>query len=279
VQENIIQLYPGPSHEVPIKNLYIRNPLHEITKEEGEIFVYSNFITSLDGRIAISNPSGKGMTVPAEIANPRDWRLVQELTIQADLLITSGRYLREYAKGKGQKILRAYDDPQFADLKEWRESSGLKPWPDLAVISNSLDFPIPEDLTQGDRSLIVATSEAADQARVKTLESQGAKCILAGDEQVDGKQLVEGFAAFGYHKVYSVTGPKVLHLLLEADVLDRLYLTFANRILGGNSFSSIVEGPLFDPARNFQLRTLYFDTHGLDGTGQLFACYNRFRSI
>jgi hypothetical protein len=62
---------------------------------------------------------------------------------------------------------------------------------------------------------------------------------------------------------------------LESDVLDRLYLTFANRILGGNPFSSIIEGPLFDPARDFSLRTLYFDPHGLDGNGQLFACFDR----
>jgi riboflavin biosynthesis pyrimidine reductase len=277
VHENVIQLFPGPSKEIPIKNLYIRNPLHEITLKEGEIFVYSNFITSLDGRIAISHPTGKGMEVPDQIANSRDWRLFQELTVQADLLITSGRYLREYAKGRGQKILRAYDDPQFADLKEWRERSGLKPWPDLAVISNSLDFSIPEILTDADRSVIVVTIEGADQHRAKELESQGGKVILAGVGQLDGKQMNKNLSALGYQRIYSTTGPKVLHLLLEADILDRLYLTFANRILGGKPFSSIVEGSSLEPARDFQMRSLYLDPHGLEGFEQLFACYDRVR--
>jgi riboflavin biosynthesis pyrimidine reductase len=278
VQEKIIQLYPSPSYEVPIKNLYIHNPLHQITLEQGEIFIYSNFITSLDGRIAVPHTSGSGMTVPDQIANPRDWRLVQELTVQADLLITSGRYLREFAQGRGQKILRVYDDPQFADLKEWREKSGLKPWPDLAIISSQLDFPIPEGLTQENRSVIVVTTELADESRVRELKSQGGKVILVGEDHVDGHRMAEGLSEMGYRSVYSTSGPKVLHLLLQADVLDRLYLTFAHRILGGEPFSSIVEGPLFDLPRDFQLKSLYFDPVGLDGLGQLFACYDRARS-
>ncbi len=278
MQENIIQLYPEPGREVPIKNLYVHHPLHKITLNEGEIFIYSNFITSLDGRIAIPHLSGSGLTVPHQIANPRDWRLVQELTVQADLLITSGRYLREFAQGRGQKILRVYDDPQFADLKEWRINSGLNPWPDLAIISSRLDFPIPEGLTRENRSVIVVTTKRADQARVKEMESQGGKVISAGEDHVDGKRMVEGLSKLGYQKVYSTSGPKVLHLLLEADVLDRLYLTFAHRILGGQPFSSIVEGPLFDPTLDFELRTLYLDPLGLDGLGQLFACYDRVRT-
>ena len=277
VHEYIIQIYPGPSQEVPIKNLYINNPLHEITLGKGEIFVYSNFITSLDGRIAITHPSGMGMTVPDQIVNSRDWRLVQELTVQADLLITSGRYLREYAQGRGQKILRVYDDPQFADLKEWRERSVLNPWPDIGIISNSLDFSIPNILTGGDRSVIVVTTESADQTRVNELEEQGGKVVLAGVDRVNGKQLIKNLASLGYQRVYSTSGPKVLHLLLQADILDRLFLTFANRILGGKPFSSIVEGSLLEPARGFRMRSLYFDPYGLDGLGQLFACYDRAR--
>ena len=140
MQDKIFQLYPGPRQEMSIINLYLHHPLHKITVDEGEVFIYSNFITSLDGRIAIPDASDHSLTVPAQIANPRDWRLVQELTAHADLLITSGRYLREYAEGGGQKILHVYDDPRFSDLKEWRLEAGLKPWPDIAVISNHLDL-------------------------------------------------------------------------------------------------------------------------------------------
>lgn len=275
MQDKIFQLYPGPRQEMSIINLYLHHPLHKITVDEGQVFIYSNFITSLDGRIAIPDASDHSLTVPAQIANPRDWRLVQELTAHADLLITSGRYLREYAEGGGQKILHVYDDPRFSDLKEWRVEAGLKPWPDIAVISNHLDFPIPEDLARQGRSVIVITSKRADPKQVQDMESQGATVILAGEQRVGGKSLADGLARLGYQRIYSITGPKVLHLLLEGDVLHRLYMTIAHRILGGRPFSTIVEGESLEPSRGFQLRTLFFDPHGLDGLGQLFACYDR----
>jgi len=68
--------------------------------------------TQLDGRIAVPHPTRPGLTVPETIANDRDWRLFQELAAQADLIISSGRYLRDWADGRAQEILRV-DDPKF----------------------------------------------------------------------------------------------------------------------------------------------------------------------
>ena len=88
------------------------------------------------------------MVVPKKIANKRDWRLFQELAAQADIIISSGRYLRDWAEGRVQEILRV-DDPEYADLKEWRLAHNLSPQPDIAIVSNSLRFPIPDVLTAG----------------------------------------------------------------------------------------------------------------------------------
>jgi riboflavin biosynthesis pyrimidine reductase len=81
----------------------------------------------------------------------------------------------------------------------------------------------------------------------------------------------------GYRTVYSSAGPKVLHLLLAARVLDRLYLTHANRLLGGENYASIVEGTLLEPAAGFEIDRIYLDPAALDGLGQLFVSYNRVR--
>jgi hypothetical protein len=64
-----------------------------------------------------------------------------------------------------------------------------------------------------------------------------------------------------------------MHLLLAAGVLDRLYLTLTGRILGGQPFSSIVEGPLLEPSVDFKLMSLYYDPLALEGIGQLFSAY------
>lgn len=275
MNNTVLQLYPLPTQELPLEGLYLGHNLRALSQQGERPFVYSNYIASLDGRIAIPHPTRPGMRVPEQIANPRDWRLFQELAVQADLLITSGRYLRDYAEGRAQEILRVHDDPQFADLKAWRLGQGLAPQPDLAVISASLNFPIPAGLTDGQRHVLVVTTRGADKDRVRALEAQNAQVLFAGDKAVDGKEMLGELVALGYRHVYNTTGPKVLHMLLSARVLDRLYLTFAHRILGGTPFSSIVEGALLDPPVDFKLQAAYLDPQALGGLGQLLTSYDR----
>ncbi len=271
--ENIIQLFPATGDARSLQGLYLAHDLRNRASEGGP-FVYSNYVTSLDGRIAIPHPSRPGLTVPAAIANDRDWRLFQELAIQADILFTSGRYLRDYADGRAQEILRVYEGEQFADLATWRSEHGLSPQPDLAVISASLNFPVPEALTTAGRRVWIITVENADKDRVRALQDK-ANVLVAGDMKVEGDKLVQSLGDRGYRLMYNATGPKVLHMLLASGRLDRLYLTFANRILGGDPFATIVDGDTLEPPVNFKLDALYLDPLGLDGLGQLFAAYEK----
>lgn len=273
--DTIWQLYPTPARETPLTGLYLRHDLRQHGAALGRPFVYTNYVTSIDGRIAIPRSEGKGMTVPKDTANDRDWRLFQELAVQADVIISSGRYLRDYAEGQAQEILRVYDDPRFADLGRWRAERGLPPYPDLALVSGSLDFSVPEFLTQSGRRVIILTHGAADRERARRLENEAGQVIVAGERDVSGRQAVEALGRLGYRTVYMATGPRVHHLLLADDVLDRLYTTVAHRLLGGQPFSSLVEGELLRPAIGMRLHALYFDPHALDGLGQQFACYER----
>jgi hypothetical protein len=45
--------------------------------------------------------------------------------------------------------------------------------------------------------------------------------------------------------------------------------------LGGQPYSTIVEGELFHPAVDLKLNSIYWDGDGLGGLGQLFASYDR----
>ena len=271
----ILQLYPTPAREVSLEGLYLGHELREQHEALGRPFVYTNYVVSIDGRIAIPRPAGQGMMVPKETSNDRDWRLFQELAVQADCVISSGRYLRDYAEGKAQEILRVYDEPRFADLGRWRAAHGLPPYPDLAVVSGSLDFPIPPFLTQEGRKVVVITHEAAGQERADQLERGGAQVLRAGESDVSGKAAIAALGQLGYRTIYMATGPRVHHLLLADDALDRLYTTVAHRLLGGQPFSSLVEGNLLRPAIGLQLQALYFDPHAIDGLGQQFVCYGR----
>jgi riboflavin biosynthesis pyrimidine reductase len=253
---SVLQLYPLPARELALEGLYLGHDLRGQAAAREQPFVYSNYVTSLDGRIAIPRPDGAGLAVPSQVANPRDWRLFQELAVQADVIISSGRYLRDYAAGQAQEILQVYDDPRFTDLRQWRLDRGLPPQPDIVVVSASLKFPIPAALVEGGRRVVVFTHGQADSERVHALEA------LAG---------------LGYRMIYLATGPQVHHLLLDDDVLDRLYLTLAHRLLGAERFSTVVEGALLDPPVDMTLVSAYLDPVALGGLGQLLLSYDRAR--
>lgn len=272
--DQILRLLPNPAKELPLKGAYLAHRLRQFSQDTGRAFVYGNFVTSLDGRIAIPHPTRPGLMVPGSIANERDWRLFQELAAQADLIISSGRYLRDWADGRAQEILKV-DDPEFADLKRWRLSQNLPPQPDIAVISGSLDFPIPEVLTAGERKVIVITTEDPDLKRVKEIEAKAGKVMVAGKGSVSGRQMMNQMVDLGYKTIYSSAGPKILHLLLKGGVLDRLYITSTSRLLAGKPFSTIVDGELFDEHVDMRLGELYYDPHGLEGLGQLFGVYDK----
>ncbi|HWU36972.1 MAG TPA: hypothetical protein VN203_04935, partial [Candidatus Acidoferrum sp.] len=113
---DIIRLFPYPSGEIPLKGAYLGHNLRQQAERTGRPFVYANFVTSLDGRIAVPPPGEMRLAVPKSTSNSRDWRLYQELAAQADLILSSGRYLRDWAEGRAQEILQI-DNPAFADLR------------------------------------------------------------------------------------------------------------------------------------------------------------------
>jgi riboflavin biosynthesis pyrimidine reductase len=270
----ILQLYPSPAREIPLNGAYLAHDLRQTARQSGRPFVYANFVVSLDGRIAIPHPSGEGLMVPQATANERDWRLFQELIAQADILISSGRYLRDWAEGRAQELLRV-DDPRFSDLGAWREQRGLPRYPDFAILSNSLDFPIPPALTSAGRKAIVFTSGSPSPQRVQEIEARLGPVIVAGNQRVEGSRLVRQLAELGYNTIYSAAGPQILHALASFGVLDRLYLTHAHRLLGGKPFASVLEGPLLEPPCDMKIHHVYLDPHALGGLGQLFTSYDR----
>lgn len=269
----VIELYPESGVTRSLSGLYL-DQLAGIDTAGDEVFVYSNYVTSLDGRIALP---GKGKThqVPPAIANPRDWRLFQELAAQADLLITSGRYFRQAADAEAQAELPVGSSDEFTDLRDWRLQQGLKPQPDIAIFSASLDIP-PKSLAHyRDRKLHLFTGSDHSPAQVERLgEFASVNIIKCGNGRGVDATLVKGcLAALGYRRVYAIAGPSVLHTLASGKALDRLYLTTAHRLLGGTEFDTIAWGPQLDDPTDMPLRALYLDTAAPQGAGQTLAVY------
>jgi riboflavin biosynthesis pyrimidine reductase len=269
----LLRLFPAPVKAVPLEGLYLAQALRT-RGDPARAFVYSNFIASLDGRIALRSSHTGSYIVPDAIANPRDWRLFQELAAQADVMIMSGRYARQLAQGEAQDALPVSEEPPYQDLLAWRRAHGLTPQPAVVIVSASLEVPITETLWRGGRSVFVATGSEADAGRVQALKERGVSVLYAGTGRgVQGRSLIEALQKQGLRTVYSTAGPQVLATLLADRLLDRLYLTQVHRFLGDEDYATLIEGARLCPPADFELCALYYEAPAGDQVGQIFSVY------
>ncbi|HHJ15950.1 MAG TPA: pyrimidine reductase [Gammaproteobacteria bacterium] len=272
--EDILELYPDSGRRHALHGLYLEQSLAH-ADDAGRPFIYSNFIASLDGRIALPGANRDTHQVPPAIANARDWRLFQELAAQADLLITSARYFRQAASQEAQAELPLGSSPEFADLRDWRVARDLSPQPDIAIFSASLDIPQSALDYYRERKLFLVTGAAADPAKLAQLTADSdLKVITCGPQAaVDATHLREQLAGLGYRRIYAIAGPSVLHTLAAGGALDRLYHTTAHCLLGGTEFDTFIWGNELQPAVNLPLQAMYLDPLAPDGAGQTLAIY------
>ncbi len=277
MDEDILELYPNPGRKHCLKGLYLDQSLVSGSSSGKQPFIYSNFISSLDGRIAVPAPRRSTHQVPPAIANPRDWRLFQELAAHADLIITSARYFRQLCDDEAQAELPVGSAPEFDDLRDWRSAHGLSPQPDIAVFSTSLDIPATALNQYRERKIFLLTGAAADAEKLAAIEaSSPVQVIRCGNgADVDASRLRDKLAEYGYQRVYAIAGPSVLHTLLQGKALDRLYHTTAHCLLGGTRFDTFLSGTELDPAVCMPLQAMYLDTRAPEGAGQTLAVYGQ----
>jgi len=273
MDEDIFELYPDPGRKHRLTGLYLNQSFIPATDKRP--FIYSNFISSLDGRIAVPGTDRQTHQVPAAIANNRDWRLFQELAAHADLIITSARYFRQIRDHEAQAELPIGPAAEFDDLRAWRKTRGLAPQPDIAIFSASLDIPLTALNQYADRRIFLVTGAAVDPEKLAAIKAAlPVQLITCGNRaSVDASMLRNQLADLGYRRIYAIAGPSVLHTLAQGDALDRLYHTTAHCLLGGTTFDTFIHGAQLDPAICMPLQAMYLDTRALDGAGQTLAVY------
>lgn len=268
---HVFQLYPPPHQEHSVIGLYLKHCVHDLGTSESP-FVYANFVSSLDGRIALKEASNGRSYLPENLTTASDFRLFLELLTQADCLITHGGYLRALAERRLGNILQIGLTPETDDLSLWRANHGLAKQPAVVVASASLDFPVPESIKEHNQTLYIATGRAADPQRVQYWKREGYDIVYAGKgKQVEGAPLVQALASLGYKSLCLVAGPRMLDAMLRDRQLSRLYLTITHQLMGGESFHSLLPGPVLGKVGHLQLLSLYYDPDYPAGAGQWFA--------
>ena len=267
----ILRLYPGPSQEVARIGLYLARRVHELGTP-ARPFVYADFVCSLDGRIALQDPKTGVGRLPKGLTSEHDFRLLMELQAQADCLITHAGYMRAIAAGGLDDILQIGLREGTRDLAEWRRDNGLAAQPAIVIASASLDFAIPDFVVRHGQRLMIATGRTAPSDKLQAFRAQGLEVIIAGDNgSVEGGALTRALGERGYRSLFLLAGPRMLEAMLRDAMLSRLYLTIVHRLIGGETFHSLIAGSELGTAGRLRLSSLYFDPAGAENAGQWFA--------
>jgi len=132
-----------------------------------------------------------------------------------------------------------------------------------------LDFTLPDSTGRYQQQVFIATGSQSDAARRRQLEREGREVVIAGaGAYVEGRPLVDALAQKGFRSAFLLAGPRMLETMLRDAVLSRLYVTVTHRLLGGESFHSMIEGAQLQAAGRLKLATLYLDSASSNGTGQ-----------
>lgn len=268
--DQVVRLFPAPAQALTAHGLYLDQPLRHAGAAE-KPFVYANFLSSLDGRIALGDDLRS--TVPDDLVSALDLRLLLELQCQADCLVTHGAYLRAWAEGRLGNVLQVGADDSNRDLARWRSRNSLAPQPDVVILSASLEFPIPAALGSGGQRIVIVTVQQAPAERVAAWEARGYTVLRAGAGRwVEAAALMRHLTALEYRRVYLLAGPRLFHSMLSQQQVHRVFVTLRHRIIGGHEFHTMARGEALGEPGELALRELYLHD-AADAGSQWFAVF------
>ena len=159
--------------------------------------------------------------------------------------------------------------------RTWRKVHGLTRQPAIAIVSRTLDFPIPPSLEWHEQPVHIITAADAPTDRVAFWRERGCEVVFGGrGTSVEGAPMIRALGARGYARLYLLAGPQMLETVLRDGSLSRLYLTLTHQLIGGEMFHTLTAGPRLGRAGRLHLHTLYYDPAAPKGTGQWFASFD-----
>lgn len=268
--KQLLRLFPAPQKQVPISGLYLNQQFYKLGSQIRP-FVYANFLTSLDGRIALADSKNSEPYTPKHLMTSSDFSLFMQLHAQADCLITHGGYLRTLATKKLGNILQVGNHSNCRHFINWRRNNKLKDQPAIVIASASLDFPMHESLKNTAQQVYIATGINADPSRISKWQKQGFNLLFCGEDKlVQGASLIYQLGLLGYKSIYLIAGPQMLDTIIRENQLSRLYQTITHQLIGGKNFRTLLPNSELGNTGNLTLKSLYYDAELPAASGQFF---------
>ena len=208
--------------------------------------VYANFVATIDGVVAL--PALRQSNKLIADASQADRFVMGLLRACADVVLVGSGTLRGSPNASWSP---EGPFPDAADaLRELRRRLGLSERPAVAILTTGRSLPVGHPILE--RAPVVLTTEAGAERLGPTLP--GAEVVaVAGGDLVDARAAIEALRARGYGRILSEGGPNLFGSLLEAELVDELFLTvsplFAGRSAVAGGVFSLVEGVELLPDR------------------------------
>ena len=271
MNKEVVCLYPDFGVAEPLQGLYLRQNFCA-DRDASRPFVYANFLSSLDGRIALRESQQEHYQLPTTLKSDEDFRLFLELYAHADCIVTHSGYMRSLVAGRLGNVLQIPRLEWTQYIHAWRKEQGMSPAPDVIIVSGSLDFPWHESLSESQQNVYIATgAKPSEECKQQWLQRGHSVHELGQGSQVDAQALMEFISQQEYRSVYLVAGPQLLQEILTHGYLDRFFITMCHQLLGGEDFKSLIPERLLAEKGNMQLRRLYMDSENSSMLGQWYA--------
>jgi riboflavin-specific deaminase-like protein len=211
-------------------------------------YLFTNFALTLDGSATIDGRSGK-------IGTDSDTAMLVALRTRVDAVMIGAGTMR--AEGYGRVI----GDPA---KRERREQEGLAADPLMVIISGRLDLPWDAPLfAEGHGRVLIFTASDMDPPGTETPVD-----VVRHDGAVDlARAMGHLRTTEGVRALLCEGGPRLHAELIDAGLVDELFVTHAPKLAGGTGPGIVVGLP--EAERPLELAWLLTDVV----SGELFARY------
>ena len=182
-------------------------------------FVTANFAITADGRISTRN------LTPADFSSKLDKRRLVEIRAKCDAVMATAKTIASDNMTMGLPA---------EDLRSARVKKGMAPYPTRVLLTNSGKISPDLRLFTKDFSPIVIYSTEQMPAPVREALSGKATLHLHPGKRVDLNEMLRSLRRdHGVKRMVCEGGAQIFRALLEAELVDELYLTITPRVFGG----------------------------------------------
>lgn len=194
--------------------------------------LYANFVASLDGVVAFE----------------------PGVTQSAGRVLSGGHPADRYLMG----LLRACADAVVVGAGTARDEAEHEWTPERAAPAAAADFAaVRRQLGLGEKAPVFIVS-GSGQIDPESHAAQTSTVVTSGATRLDLKEFIASLRRQGYRRILTEGGPRLMGALLEAGVVDELFLTVAPVVAGrdGPGRSGLAEGVKLLPDREERWRLL-----------------------